>query len=159
MKSAKATCEGAVLFFRHWKTLTKNMARVFIFGLISLAVIGSVFFGLAYLIFSKFPAWFVTLTKEFAETAAKDGTESAGWQWLTDPGSLTLISAAVVGVNFWSILHSVFIKPFVLTGVLRNYIASGINDIPGESSFAELDSKSRKFRKCMRKQYNALHQE
>ena len=43
--------------------------------------------------------------------------------------------------------HSVFIKPFVLTGVLRNYIASGANDIPGESSFAELDSKSRKFRK------------
>ncbi len=147
VKSAQATCEGAVLFFRHWKTLAKNMARVFIFGLISLAVIGGVFFGIAYLIFSRFPAWFVMLAKEFAESAAKDSTESAGWQLLTDPGSLTLISAAVVGVIFWSILHSVFIKPFVLTGVLRNYIASGINNIPEESSFAELDSKSKKFRK------------
>ena len=24
VKSAKATCEGAVLFFKHWKTLAKN---------------------------------------------------------------------------------------------------------------------------------------
>ena len=47
--------------------------------------------------------------------------------------------------------HSVFIRPFVLVGVLRNYIQSGINDIPTEESFAVLDGKSEKFRK--------LHQE
>ena len=54
-------------------------------------------------------------------------------------------------VIVWSILHSVFIRPFVLTGVLRNYLESGMNDIPSEASFAMLDSKSDKFRK--------LHQE
>jgi hypothetical protein len=39
----------------------------------------------------------------------------------------------------------------VLVGVLRNYIQSGINDIPTEESFAVLDGKSEKFKK--------LHQE
>ncbi len=46
---------------------------------------------------------------------------------------------------FYSLLA--FIRPFVLTGVLRNCIESGINDIPTEDSFSMLDSKSKKFRK------------
>ncbi len=143
VKSAKATCEGAVLFFKHWKTLAKNMARVFVFALVSLLVIGGVFFGIAYLIFSRFPAWFGALAKEFIEIAEQDGTLSI----LTDPNSLMIVAAAVVGVIFWLILHSVFIRPFVLVGVLRNYMASGIGDIPEESSFDALDSKSKKFQK------------
>ena len=44
-------------------------------------------------------------------------------------------------------IHSVFIRPFVLVGVLRNYIQSGIEDMPTEASFAMLDSKSAKFKK------------
>ena len=66
---------------------------------------------------------------------------------LTDPGSLTLIVAAAIGVIVWLILHSAFIRPFVLVGVLRNYIESGVNDIPEESSFSMLDGKSKKFQK------------
>lgn len=34
-----------------------------------------------------------------------------------------------------------------LTGVLRNFINSGINDVPTEASVSFLDSKSDKFRK------------
>jgi len=60
---------------------------------------------------------------------------------------LIIVAAALTGVIIWSILHSVFIRPFVLVGVLRNYMASGINDIPSEDSFALLDGKSKKFRK------------
>ena len=145
VKSAKATCEGAVLFFKHWKTLAKNMARVFLFGLVSLLVIGGVFFGIAYLIFSQFPAWFDSLAKEFAEIAAKEGEQVASV--LTDPNSLMLITAGIIGVIFWLILHSVFVRPYVLVGVLRNYMASGVDDIPEESSFSALDSKSKKFQK------------
>ncbi len=143
-KSARATCEGAVLFFKHWKTLAKNMARVFVFALASLAVIGGVFFGIAYLVFSRFPAWFEVLAREFIEIAAQDGAEAS--KLLSDPHSLMLLAAAAVGVILWLILHSVFVRPFVLVGVLRNYMAAGIGDVPGESAFAALDSKSRKFR-------------
>ena len=56
-------------------------------------------------------------------------------------------AAIICGIIIWSIIHGTFLRPFVLTGVLRNYIQSGIDDIPTESSFAALDSKSAKFRK------------
>ena len=49
--------------------------------------------------------------------------------------------------DFAALLHSAFVKPFVLTGVLRNFINSGINDVPTEASMSFLDSKSDKFRK------------
>ena len=145
VKATKATCEGAVLFFKHWKTLAKNMARVFIFGLVSLIVIGGVFFGIAYLIYSRFPAWFERLANEIVEFGARNETQVA--DILKDPAMLILLAAALTGVIVWSILHSVFIRPFVLVGVLRNYMASGINDIPAENSFTVLDGKSRKFKK------------
>lgn len=145
VKSAKATCEGAVLFFKHWKTLAKNMARVFVFALVSLLLIGGVFFGIAFLIFSRFPAFFESLSKEIIEAGARNDTQVA--DFLKDPNILVIIAAALVGVIIWAILHSVFIRPFVLVGVLRNYIESGISDIPEEDSFAALDGRSRKFKK------------
>ena len=46
-----------------------------------------------------------------------------------------------------SLVHATFIKPFVLTGVLRNFIDSGKEDIPSEASFRLPDAKSPKFRK------------
>ena len=45
------------------------------------------------------------------------------------------------------IIHGAFVRPSVLTGVLRNYLESGLSDIPTEESFAMLDSKSSKFAK------------
>ena len=45
----------------------------------------------------------------------------------------------------WDIIHSAFVRPFVLTGVLRNDLESGMNEIPTEESFAMLDSRSSKF--------------
>ena len=145
VKPAKATCEGAVLFFKHWKTLAKNMARVFVFALVSLILIGGVFFGIAFLIYSRFPAFFEMLAKEFAEAGMRNDTQVA--EFLKDPKTLVIAAAALTGVIIWAILHSVFIRPFVLVGVLRNYMASGISDIPEESSFATLDGKSKKFKK------------
>ena len=144
-KSAKATCEGAVLFFKNWKTLAKNMARVFVFALVSLLLIGGVFFGIAFLIYSRFPAFFEMLSKEFVESGSRNDTQVA--EFLQDPKMLMMAAAALIGVIIWAILHSVFIRPFVLVGVLRNYMAAGISDIPGESSFAALDGKSKKFKK------------
>ena len=59
-----------------------------------------------------------------------------------------LIAAAVLaGFILWNIIHGAFVRPFVLTGVLRNYLQSGMDDIPTEESFALLDSRSSKFAK------------
>ena len=145
VKATKATCEGAVLFFKHGKTFAKNMARVFVFAIVSLVLIGGIFFGISFLIFQQFPDLFKNLANEITEAAARNNTKIA--DFLKDPNTLTIAAAVLIGIIVWSIIHSVFIRPYVLVGVLRNYIASGINDIPAEDSFAALDSKSKKFKK------------
>lgn len=144
--AAKATCEGAVLFFKHGKTLAKNLGRVFGMGIASLVVIGGAFSGVFYLIASAFPAsFFSTLATEIAEFATRESVKIP--EILTNPSTLMIAAAVLAGVIVWSIIHSAFIRPFVLTGVLRNYLESGMENIPTEESFAMLDSKSPKFAK------------
>lgn len=141
-KSAvKATLEGAVLFFKHGKTFFKNMGRVFGMSFISFLVIGGVFFGITYLITMAFPDAFNSIAAEFA----KEGTEDTAF--LADPNNVMLITAAIGGIVMWSILHSVFVRPFILVGVLRNFIESGKNETISEKDLDELDGKSAKFKK------------
>lgn len=141
-KSAvKATLEGAVLFFKHGKTFFKNMGRVFGMSFVSFLVIGGVFFGITYLITMAFPDAFNSIAAEFA----KDGTEDTAF--LADPNNVMLITAAIGGIVMWSILHSVFVRPFILVGVLRNFIESGKNETISEKDLDELDGKSAKFKK------------
>ncbi len=144
-KAARATCEGAVLFFKHGKTLAKNLGRVFGMGIASLAVIGGAFSGIFYLVASRFPAAFDELAKEIAEIGASGEAQVS--ELLTNPATLMIVAAVAAGVILWSIIHTAFVRPFVLTGVLRNYLQSGMDDIPTEASFAMLDSKSAKFAK------------
>lgn len=66
---------------------------------------------------------------------------------LRDPSMQPVVLSAIGGIIMWALLHSAFVKPFVLTGILRNFINSGINDVPTEASMSFLDSKSDKFRK------------
>ncbi len=145
VNAAKATCEGAVLFFRHGKTLAKNMGRIFGLGLISLLIIGGIFTGVFYLIFSANAELMADLYEAVAEAAA--GSESQIAQLLHDPATVPIVIAAIGGIIVWSMIHSSLIRPFVLTGVLRNYLESGMNNIPAESSFGQLDTYSPKFRK------------
>jgi F0F1-type ATP synthase assembly protein I len=148
VKPARAACEGAVLFFKHGKTFAKNMGRVFGMGLVSLLGIGGVSGGIAYFILKG-----QTFYEPLAAWMTENLTDTSNWlgQILSNPKTLPVAFAALIGIIVWAIIHSVFIKPFVLVGVLRNYIDSGKNDIPSEESFRMLDSKSAKFRK--------LHQE
>ncbi len=148
VKPARAACEGAVLFFKHGKTFAKNMGRVFGMGFVSLLGIGGVFGVVSYLILKG-----QTFYEPLAAWMTENLTDTSSWlaQILSNPKTLPIAFAALIGIIMWAIIHSVFIKPFVLVGVLRNYIDSGKNDIPSEESFRMLDSKSPKFRK--------LHQE
>ena len=145
VKAGKATCEGAVLFFKHGKTLIRNIGRIFGIGIGSLALIGGAFTGVFYLIASCFPAAFQSLYNEILEAASRNGGTVPAW--LNSPSMLTLAAAAIGGVILWALIHSAFIRPFVLVGVLRNYLQSGIEDIPDEESFRMLDGKSAKFKK------------
>ena len=145
-KAVKSVLEGAVLFFRNWKTFLKNMGRVFGVGAASLLGIGGAFTGVFYLVAARFPREFGAMAAELAEIAA-DG-EGEFPAFLTDPKTLMIAAAALCGILVWGFIHSTFIRPFVLVGVLRNYLEAGMNDVPSEESFDELDGMSKKFAKA-----------
>lgn len=146
-KAVKATLEGAAIFFKHGKTFFKNMGRIFGISLISFALIGGAFFGISYLICMAFPGAFESLANEFAEMIAS-GEVEADPNFLTNTTNLMLIVSAIGGVSMWSILHSVFVRPFILVGVLRNFIESGKTEKITEADLSELDKKSSKFKKA-----------
>ena len=143
--AVKATLEGAVLFFKHGKTLAKNLGRVFGISLISFLVIGGAFFGIFYLITLAMPGVFEGLAAEIAEIVASG--EGEGLEFLANTQNLMLIVSGIGGICMWEILHSTFVRPFILVGVLRNYIESGKTEKISEADFDELDSKSAKFKK------------
>ncbi|MBO4812661.1 hypothetical protein J5491_00735 [Candidatus Saccharibacteria bacterium] len=142
--AVKATLEGAVLFFKHGKTLLKNLGRVFGIGLLSLVVIGGVFFGIFYLISLAIPGVYNELANAISELSAEGSTDL---EFLTNIQNLMLIVSGIGGVIMWGILHSTFVRPFILVGVLRNYIESGKDEAFTEKDFDELDKKSKKFQK------------
>ncbi len=151
VSAAKATCEGAVIFFKHGKTLIKNVGRIFGMGLLSLLLIGGALFGLGYFIFLQFPQTFELLAGELSQMDLSTDAQIA--QYLQDPKTLTIIAAAVIAVIIWSFIHSTFVRPFILVGVLRNFTAEGIKDIPTEESFSVLDGKSAKLAKLRASDY------
>lgn len=140
-KAAKATLQGAVLFFKHGKALAKNLGRIFGIGLVSLITIGGVFFGVFYLITMAFPGVFENIA---AEIASGDSNIP---EWARSAQAMQIFASLIGGLIMWSAIHRAFVRPFILVGVLRNFIESGKNETITEEDFAKLDSKSKKFAK------------
>lgn len=149
---AEAACEGAVIFFKRGKTLIINIGRIFGLGLLSLVVIGGALFGLGYLILKNFPNMFVTLGNEIQEIANRNGSTAP--DFVTNPTLLTIYVAALGAVILWSMIHSLLIRPFILVGVLRNFMKAGLEEKISNSDFDTLESKSPRFAK-MRKSISA----
>lgn len=145
----KAGCEGCVIFFKHGKTLIRNVGRIFGMGFLSLVIIGGAFFGISYLIFSNFPTMFEALAREITELSTRNEIEIVAW--VTEPKYLMLIVCGIIALVFFASLHSVLVRPFILVGVLRNFMAAGIKDMPTEADFEELSKKSPKFAKLQSK--------
>ena len=140
----RAGCEGAVIFFKHGKTLIRNIGRIFGMGFLSFLVIGGAFFGLSFLIFVQFPQMFEYLANELA----KGGDMP---EFLKDPKVFMIFVAAILGIVLWSTIHSVLIRPFILVGVMRNFMVAGQKDMPTESDFAEMERKYPRFGKLSSK--------
>lgn len=143
----KAGCEGAVIFFKHGKTLIKNVGRIFGMGIVSFILIGGAFFGLSYL-FGAYviPGQMAQLATAFSDLI-KDADSNFFVDLLRNPNTFIIGFSVIVGIIFWSIIHSVFVKPFVLVGVLRNYMAAGLKDLPTASDIKELETKFPKMKK------------
>ena len=145
INSARAGCEGAVIFFKHGKTLLRNVGRIFGMGLVSFLLVGGAFTGVFYLVFNSFPSMFNSLSTaiyQFLESGEGDISPM-----MYDPQFLKLYVSLIFGIILWSSFHGVLVRPFILVGVLRNYMAAGQQHIPTEADFAELDKKSPRFAK------------
>ena len=152
MNSARAGCEGAIIFFKKGKTLIRNIGRIFGMGLLSLLLVGGAFFGILVLIFHFLPRMFVALGVEIVDVVVRNGGAPTDVpQWVTNPTILSLFVAAICAFLLWSTVHSVFVRPFILVGVMRNFMAAGQQDMPTEKDFAELSNKSPKFAKLANK--------
>ncbi|MCR5505937.1 MAG: hypothetical protein K6F07_02985 [Bacilli bacterium] len=138
---AKSACEGAGIFFKHGKTLFKNAGRIFGMGILSFLLIGGIFTGGFYALF------YFGLQNQFVNLMNQIFNEGGA----PDVRIAMIVTAAVAGVIIWSILHSVLIRPFVLVGVLRNFIASGKADVPSSAEFELMAQKSPRFNKLLEK--------
>ena len=138
-----ATLEGAVIFFKHGKTLIRNLGRIFGISLISFLVIGGIFMGITYLIAQAFPDGMTAFSTRIAENMIQNGKEVP--EFIYNITLFNIVFSAVIGAIMWSILHSTFVRPFILVGVLRNFIKSGDDTKVGESDIKELEQKSQKF--------------
>lgn len=138
--SFKAGCEGAAIFFKNGKTLLRNAGRIFGMGFLSLLIIGGAFFGVGMLVFFVIaPDSLNPLAAEMVKLIEEAPT------WIQDATIFKIVFSAFIGIIMWSVLHSVLIRPFILTGVLRNFMAAGIKDLPTEKDFAEMEAKYPKF--------------
>lgn len=144
--SAKAGCEGAVIFFKHGKTLFRNIGRIFGMGFLSFLLIGGLLGAGFYLIFTQFPQIFEPLSKALTQAMTGEGGDLPP-EIITNPAYLTIFISAILAIILWSMLHSVLVRPFILVGVMRNFMAAGQKDMPKESDFAELAHKSPRFAK------------
>lgn len=152
--AAKATLQGAALFFKHGKTFLKNMGRVFGLGLISLLVIGGALFGVIFAVLKAIPAMdqvFGGISNDLMSVLNQEETAKWLYDALTNHASLMIFAAAVGALLIWSFIHSNFVRPFVLVGVLRNYMQAGMNDMPTDESFAAVAKASPAFAKAMKK--------
>ena len=149
-KSAfKATMEGCGVFFKNGKALLRNLGRIFGMGIASLLLIGGALSGVFYLILSNFTSLFQRLADEIVSVVAREGGSVP--EWLTKPENLALVAAVILGIILWSIIHGAFIRPFILVGVLRNYMEAGLANLPTEADMASLANKSDKFAKYQKK--------
>ena len=146
-KTTRAALEGAAIFFKHGKTLLKNVGRIFGMTLLTFILIGGAFFGIFFGIFSMLPAAFSRLTEEMVEMSVRFEFELPAA--LQDPKTVVIVAAAIAALIIFGIVHSVFVRPFILVGVLRNYMESGKNDIPSEEAVREIGGRSSRFQKLL----------
>ena len=149
INSFKAGCEGAVIFFKHGKTLIRNIGRIFGMGLLSLILFGGALFGLLFLIFSAVPGFFQLLSTEIINLGVRYELNLP--DFVSNPTVLGIVVAAILAIVLWAMLHSVIGRPFILVGVLRNFMEAGKAHIPSESEFQEVAGKSPKFAKLLEK--------
>ena len=142
LSMGKAALEGAAIFFKHGKTFAQNAGRIFGMGLLSLLVIGGALFGISYAIVYFNPNLIQLLATEIGNAMAS--TEGGAPDFLTNPTTLGLITSAIGALIIWSPLHALFVKPFILIGVMKNFMKTGMENLPTAQEIGDVTSRAPK---------------
>ena len=68
-------------------------------------------------------------------------------EFFSNPMYVQIIFSIFLAIILWSMIHSVVGRPFILVGVLRNFMEVGQKDLPQEADFAAIASKAPGFKK------------
>ena len=138
----KSTCDGAVVYFQNWKTLMRNSAKVIAITIVSLALMGGAFFGVAYLVLGSIEPLTTVLSQIDATATLEDGSA-------VPAGTSLVVLCAVIALVLWSGIHGAFVKPYILVSVMRRYIEAGRADTPQVDVYEKLSGMSKGFRKAL----------
>ena len=141
LKTGKAAIEGVAVFFKHKQALFANAKRIFLTGLISFVSIAGVFFGIYFLILYLNPN--ISTAVSNAIVNSFNNVDPA----LASNVLFPIIFSLVLAIFTWAIMHSAFVRPFVLIGVIREFMIAGIKDKPTEEEIMKAKDMSPKLNK------------
>lgn len=147
----RAAADGAIVYFKNWKDLLKNTAKVIGIGLLSLVLIGGLLFGATHGILHN-AAFMDNMTAELNEFIAeqkmtdKDGNPID--PKLT-PDQWKLIFEGIIALILWGIIHSALIDPYVMISVMNRYLKAGLANPPVRTEDEKLAKLSKGYRKAL----------
>lgn len=145
--SFKSVCDGSVLYFQNWKTLLKNVGVILLIGILSLAIIFAPLTVGVHAVFDNESTGIHQLMDTIvSELKRIDTDESSDFIRDLDGDTLLWISCAVIAFAIWLVIHNTFIEPYILIGVLQNYIRAAEENPPRLDVYGKLCNISSKFK-------------
>lgn len=139
----RAACDGAIVYFKNWKTLLKNAGKVILMALVSLIVIGGLLFGLTHAVTDGMTS-VNTIAGDLAEFCAEeeDGIPFTADEW-------KLVFEGVIAFVLWIVVHSAFIDPFIMISVMNRYMKAGLENPPIRTEDGKLKKLSKSYGKAL----------
>ena len=139
----RAACDGAIVYFKNWKTLLKNAGKVILMALVSLIVIGGLLFGLTYAVTDNMTSVNIIaedLTAFCAEEEMDIAFTAAEWK---------LVFEGVIAFILWIVVHSTFIDPYIMISVMNRYMKAGLENPPVRTEDGKLKNLSKAYGKAL----------
>ena len=140
----KSTCDGAVLYFQNWKTLLKNAGKVLGITIVSLILIGGLLCVMNVAIVN---VAFPELSESAADSVAHISAVAEDDTLDLTPQDVAFLGAIIIGIVGWTILHGVFVEPYLLVSAMRSYMDAGRGSTIGWNLYEKLCGISQRFKK------------
>lgn len=149
----KLACDGAVVYFQNWKALLKNVFKVLVIGLLSLAIVAApLTIGFHAILAGQEGA--PALMNSWADFINK-AYEGSKNEVVIDGATMLWIVSAVLALVIWCVIDTALVEPFVQVTVLRTYIDAAKENPPKVDVYGKLSGISKKFKEALGKSKEA----